>query len=62
MFQFKITSGTYKGLARRTLSDEVFYDEAFNIAKIHNMLDIKVGLFKEFINFLIKDLLGQNEK
>ena len=61
MFQYEITSGRYKDLARRTLSDEVLYDEAFNIVKIHNMMDIK-GLFKQSIYFLVKDFLGWNEK
>ena len=46
--------GDYKDLARRRASDTVLYDHAFNIAKIQNMMDINVGLFQWFINFLIK--------
>ena len=39
-------------------SDTVLCDHAFNIAKIQNMMDINVGLFQWFINFLIKSLLA----
>ena len=50
--------GDYKNLARRRASDTVLCDHAFNIAKIQNMMDINVGLFQWFINFLIKSLLA----
>ena len=43
-------------LTRRTASDKILRDKAFNIAKIENMMDIKVDLLKWFKNFLIKRL------
>ena len=33
--------GDFKDLPRRTASDKSLCDEAFNIAKIHNMMNIK---------------------
>ena len=33
--------GDFKDLARRTASDKILRDKAFNIAKILNMMDIK---------------------
>ena len=44
----------FKNLARRTASDKVLRDNAFNIAKIQNMMDIKDILLLWFINFLMK--------
>ena len=44
--------GDFKDLARRTASDKVLRDKAFDIAK--NLMDIKGGLFLRFTNFLIK--------
>ena len=49
--------GDFKDLKRRTFSDKVLRDKAFNIAKILNMMDIKEGLLLWFIMFLIKSLL-----
>ena len=46
--------GDFKDLARRTASDKVLRDNAFNIAKIQNMMDIKDILLLWFINFLMK--------
>ena len=46
--------GGFKYLARRTASDKVLRDEAFNIAKILNITDIKESLLPWFINLLIK--------
>ena len=46
----------FKDLTRRTASDKILRDKAFNIAKIENMMDIKVDLLKWFKNFLIKRL------
>ena len=46
--------GDFKDLARRTASDNVLRDNAFNIAKIQNMMDIKDILLLWFINFLMK--------
>ena len=46
--------GDFKDLKRRTASDKVLRDKAFNIAKNPNMMDIKEDLFLWFINFLKK--------
>ena len=46
--------GYFRDLARRTASDKVLRDEAFNIAKILNITDIKESLLPWFINLLIK--------
>ena len=46
--------GDFKDLKRRTFSDKVLRDKAFNIAKILNMMDIKEDLLLWFIKFLIK--------
>ena len=48
--------GDFTDLARRTAFDKVLRDEAFNFAKIQNMIDIKEILLLWFINFLIKNL------
>ena len=46
--------GNFKYLAKRTASDKVLHDNAFNIAKIQNMMGIKEVLLLWFIHFLIK--------
>ena len=46
--------GDFKDLAKRTASDRVLRDKAFNIAEIPKMVDIKEVLFLWFIRFLIK--------
>ena len=56
-FQHDMAYGDFKDLARRTASDKLLRDKAFNIAKILNMMDIKEGLLLWFINFLIKSPL-----
>ena len=48
--------GDFKDLPRRTASDKIFCDKAFNIAKIQNKVNINEDLLKWFINFLIKSL------
>ena len=48
-FQHDMAYGDFKELARRTTSDEILRDKAFNIAK--NMMDIKEDLLLWFINF-----------
>ena len=58
-FQHDMAYGEFKDLFRRTASDKVFPDKAFNIAKIQNMMDINVNLLQWFITFLIKSLLVQ---
>ena len=40
-FQHNMAYGDFEDLARRTTSDKVLRDKAFNIAKILNMMDIK---------------------
>ena len=58
--------GDFKDLAKRTASDKVLRDEAFNIAK--NMMDNKQVLRLWFINFLksqgdgINNGIKQNEQ
>ena len=51
-FQHDMAYGDFKDLARRTASDKVLRDRAFNIAK--NPMDIKEGLLLWFTIFLIK--------
>ena len=55
-FQHNMAYGDLKDLARRTTSDKVLKDKAFNNAKILNMMDIKGDLFLWLTNFLIKSL------
>ena len=50
--------GNLKDLARRTASDKVLRDKAFNIAKKQNMMDIKEVLLLWSIHFLIKRTSG----
>ena len=56
-FRHDMAYGDFKDLARRTASYKVLRDEAFNIAKILNMINIKEGWFLWFTNVLIKSLL-----
>ena len=49
--------GYFKGLTKRTASDKVLLDKAFNTAKIRSMMDINVGLLQWLIAFLMKNLL-----
>ena len=48
--------GDFKDLARRTASDKILRDKAFDIAKILNMMDIKEAMLLWFKNVLIKSL------
>ena len=45
----------FKDLTKRTASDKVLRDKAFNIAKISNIMNIKEVLLLWFIIFLIKN-------
>ena len=54
-FQHDMAYGDFKDLARRTTSDKVLRDKAFNIAK-NSKHDIKMVLPLWFTNFLIKSL------
>ena len=57
-FQHNIAYGKFKDLAKRTQSDKVLRDKAFQIAeKKQNMMDIKGDYLRWFASFLIKDLL-----
>ena len=53
-FQHDMAYGDFKDLKRRTASDKILRDKAFNIAKNLNMMGIKEDLLLWFINFLIK--------
>ena len=53
-----MTYGDFKDLARRTVSDKVLKDKAFDIAKIQNMICIKEALLLWFIIFQIKNYLS----
>ena len=53
-FEHDMAYGDFKDLKRRTASDKVLRDKAFNIAKNPNIMGIKEGLLLWFINFLIK--------
>ena len=53
-FQYDMAYGDFKDLEKRTASDNVLRDKAFNIVKILNMTDIKEDLLLWFPNFLIK--------
>ena len=50
--------GDFRDIKRRTASDKILRDKAFNIAKTLNMTDIKEVMLLWFINFLIKNLKG----
>ena len=56
-FQHDMAYGDFKDLKRRTFSDKVLRDKAFNIAKILNLTDIKEDWLLWYTNFLIKNLL-----
>ena len=56
-FQHDMAYEDFKDLKRRTVSNKILRDKAFNILKILNMMDIKEGLLLWFINFLIKSPL-----
>ena len=51
-----MASGDFTNLTRRTDSDKILRDKAFNIAKNRNMMDIKWVLLQWFINVLIETL------
>ena len=52
-----MTHGDFKDLPRRTASDKVFCDKAFDIAKIQNMMETKVVWHLWFTNVLKRKLL-----
>ena len=55
-FQDDMAHGDFKDLARRTASDKILRDKAFDIAKILNVMDIKEAMLLWFKNVLIKSL------
>ena len=55
--QHNMAYGDFKDIARRTASDKVSRDKAFNIAKNPKYDGIKEGLLLWFINFSIKSPL-----
>ena len=56
-FQHDMAYEDFKDLKRRTVSNKILRDKAFNILKMLNMMDIKEGLLLWFIKFLIKSPL-----
>ena len=57
-FQTNIAYGGFKDLARRTTSDKVLQDKAFNIAKIQSMMVIKeVMVYNFFTKSSLMELL-----
>ena len=54
-FQHDLAYGYFKDLTRRTASNKILHDKAFNIAKNKIMMDIKGVLLQWFIIFLIKN-------
>ena len=56
-FQHDMAYWDFKDLARRTATNKVLRDKAFNLKKILNMTDMKGGYLLWFTNFLIKGLL-----
>ena len=55
-FQHDMPYGVFKDLKRRTFSDKVLRNKAFNIAKILNMMGIKEDLLLWFTDILVKSL------
>ena len=45
-FQHELAYGDFKDLTRRTASDKILREKAFNIAKNPNMMDINAGLLQ----------------
>ena len=45
-FHHDMAFGNFKDLSRRTASDKVLRDNAFNIPKIQNMMDVNVHLLQ----------------
>ena len=56
-FRHDMAYGDFIDLTRRTVSDKLLHEKAFNIAKNPNMMDINGDLHQWFMNSLIKKLL-----
>ena len=52
----------FKDLTRRTASDKILCDKAFNIFKNQNMMDINMDLRQWSIHFLIKQYPVEQSK
>ena len=61
-FQHDMANGDFKDLTRRTASDKMLHDKAFNIAKNPKYHGYKMVFLRWFINFLIKRLLMEQLK
>ena len=61
-FQHDIVYGDFKDLARRTASDKVFRDKAFNIAKNPKYDGYQRGLASMFYKFFDKKTSGSGVK
>ena len=57
-FQHDIASGDFKSLARRTASDKIFCDKAFDIAKNPKNDGYQRGLASIVYKFFVKKLLA----
>ena len=57
-FQHNMTYGDFKDLKRKTFSDKVLKDKAFNIAKNPKHDGYQRGLASMVYNFLIKKVVG----
>ena len=55
-FQYDMAYGDFKDLARRTASDEILWDKAFNIAKNPQSERYQSGLVSVIYRFLTKSL------
>ena len=56
-FQHDMAYGDFKDLTRRTASDKILIDKAFNFAKIPKYDEYQRGLASMVYNFLIKNPL-----
>ena len=54
-FQYDTDSGNFKYLTKRTASDKILLDEAFNIVKNRNMMNMNVDFLQWCITFLMKN-------
>ena len=61
-FQHDMAYGDFKNLIRRTASNNILHDKAFNTAKFPTYDDIKKVLLQWFINFLIKIIQAEQLK
>ena len=60
-FQYHMDYGDFKDLAKRTTSDKVLRDKAFNFVKNSKYYEYQRGLASMVYNFLIKNLLLEEQ-